>query len=217
MAEQQITYESVLKMFRRTDRLMKMHSAETDRKIQETAAQMKETDRRWEETKREMKESARRVDIAIERMSQEVGNLGSSIGRIIEHMVAGNIVAKFQAFDYEITRCSQRHEFHDCKGLGISGEVDLLLENGEIAILIEVKTTLETADVRAHIERLEKYRKCADLGGFDKRRFIGAVAGAVVSTEVANFARKKGMYVIVQSGEAVEIVTPPKGFKAKEW
>jgi hypothetical protein len=92
-----------------------------------------------------------------------------------------------------------------------------LLENGEIAILIEVKTTLETADVRTHIERLEKYRKCADLGGFDKRRFIGAVAGAVVPTEVANFAQKKGMYVIVQSGEAVVIVTPPEGFKAKEW
>jgi hypothetical protein len=206
MTEQQITYESVLKLFRKTDRRMKMQTAETDRKFQEVAEQQKKTDLAME-----------RVNIAIERASQEVGNLGSSIGRVIEHMVAGNIVAKFQAFDYEITRCSQRHEFHDCKGLGISGEVDLLLENGEIAILIEVKTTLETADVRTHIERMEKYRKCADLGGFDKRRFIGAVAGAVVSTEVANFAQKKGMYVIVQSGEAVEIVTPPKGFKAKEW
>jgi hypothetical protein len=39
----------------------------------------------------------------------------------------------------------------------------------------------------------------------------------VVSKEVVKFAQKKGMYVIVQSGEAVEIVTPPKGFKAKEW
>jgi hypothetical protein len=181
-------------------------------------------DRDMEESRREfdrrMEESDRRhekIDRNLDRASTEIANLGSSSGRVIEHMVAGNIVAKFQAFDYEITRCSQRHEFHDCKGLGISGEVDLLLENGEIAILIEVKTTLETADVRAHVERLEKYRKCADLGGFDKRRFIGAVAGAVVSREVANFAQKKGMYVIVQSGEAVEIVTPPEGFQAKDW
>jgi hypothetical protein len=39
----------------------------------------------------------------------------------------------------------------------------------------------------------------------------------VVSDEVAKFAQKKGMYVIVQSGKAVEIVTPPEGFRAKEW
>jgi hypothetical protein len=199
MAEQQLTYESVLKLFRKTDRRMKVLSAETDRKIQEVAEQQKKT------------------ELAIERTHKEVGNLTSSIGRIIEHMVAGNIVEKFQAFDYQITRCGQRHKFYDCKGLGISGEVDLLLENGDVAILVEVKTTLETSDVRDHIEQLEKYRYCADLGGTDKRRFVGAVAGAVVADDVAKFAMRKGMYVIVQSGEAVEIVPPPKGFKAKEW
>jgi hypothetical protein len=206
MSEQQIplTYKGIRKMVRKVVR-------ESNRESRRAF------DQEMKESQRVFDLRMQRLDLQIEKTSQEVGKLGSSIGRIIEHMVAGNIVAKFQAFDYEITRCSQRHEFHDCKGLGISGEVDLLLENGEVAILIEVKTTLETADVRTHIERLEKYRKCADLGGFDKRRFIGAVAGAVVSTEVANFAQKKGMYVIVQSGEAVEIVTPPKGFKAKEW
>jgi hypothetical protein len=48
-------------------------------------------------------------------------------------------------------------------------------------------------------------------------RFIGAVAGAVIKGDSEEFAHENGMYVIVQSGEAVEIVTPPKGFKAKEW
>jgi hypothetical protein len=92
----------------------------------------------------------------------------------------------------------------------------LFLENGEVAILIEVKTTLETTDVRHHIERLKKYRRYADAKG-DRRRFIGAVAGAVVDGEAADVAHDNGMYVIVQSGEAVEIVTPPEGFQAKEW
>ena len=32
-----------------------------------------------------------------------------------------------------------------------------------------------------------------------------------------DFAHENGMYVIVQSGEAVEIVQTPEGFKAKEW
>jgi hypothetical protein len=102
--------------------------------------------------------------------------------------------------------------------LGTNGQIDLLLENGDVAILIEVKTTLETADVRKHIERLEKYRRWVDSKGKgDNMRFIGAVAGAVIEGEADKFAMENGMYVIVQSGEAVEIVTPPEGFKAKEW
>jgi len=35
--------------------------------------------------------------------------------------------------------------------------------------------------------------------------------------EAATFAQENGMFVIVPSGEAVEIVTPPDGFTVKEW
>ena len=169
----------------------------------------------WEmfrETREQMKDTDRRI----KRMSKEIGALGSRTGRIIESMVKGNIVAQFQALDYDVTQCSQNRSFR-YKDLGIRGEVDLFLENGEIAILIEVKTTLERADVREHIKRLEKYRRYVNATGHDKRRFIGAVAGAIVSDEVADFAIKNGMYVIVQSGKAVEIIPLPEGFQAKEW
>jgi len=76
----------------------------------------------------------------------------------------------------------------------------------------------ETADVKEHIERMEKYRLYADIRGIgDKKRFIGAVAGAVVNNNAARFAQESGMYVIVQSGEATEIITQPDGFTPKEW
>ncbi|MCL2625135.1 MAG: PD-(D/E)XK nuclease family protein, partial [Planctomycetaceae bacterium] len=56
------------------------------------------------------------------------------------------------------------------------GEIDLLLEDGDIAILIEAKTTLKMDDVREHIERLEKYRRHIDSNGNgEKRCYIGAV------------------------------------------
>jgi len=120
-------------------------------------------------------------------------------------------------FGYNVTAHSRDKVFRD-EQTGESGEIDVLLENGEVAILIEVKTKLKTDDVRDHIEQLEKYRRYADEEGRrDKRRFIGAVAGAVAADHVIKYAQKKGLYVIVQSGDAVEIVTPPKGFKAKEW
>jgi len=203
-----LTYEGILEMFRQTDRKFQETAEqmkETDRKIKETSEQMKETDRKFQETDRKIKETNR-----------QIAALGSRIGEIVENMVKGNIVEKFQAFGYVVTRYCRNLSFK-CKKLGIGGEVDLFLENGEVAILIEVKTTLETADVREHIERLEKFRRYVDATSGDKRHFIGAVAGAVVKEEAKLFAQENGLFVIVQSGDAVEIVTPPEGFMVKEW
>jgi hypothetical protein len=132
-------------------------------------------------------------------------------------MVRGKIVPKFRTLGYDVTRYGRNLTFEN-KDLEISGEIDLFLEDGDVSILIEVKTTLETADVRKHIERMEKYRRYADARKRDDaKRFIGAVAGAVVSDEVVKFAHENGMYAIVQSGRAVEIFPTPKGFQAKEW
>ena len=74
--------------------------------------------------------------------------------------------------------------------------------------------TASTEDVTDHIERLEKMRKCADLHG-DKRTFLGAVAGVVVTDEVRDYALNQGFYLIEPSGESFDI-TPPNG-NPKEW
>ena len=201
MSAQQLTYESVLELIRENSReigrVVKEQGAEFDRRMMETDRRQKETDR-------------------IARKAQKiVGDLGCRIGEIVEKMVEGNIVEKFRALDYEIMQCAQNVNY-EYKKLGIRGEIDLFLEDGDVAILIEVKTTLTTLRVRKHIRKIEEYRRYADARG-DKRRFIGAVAGAVVKHEAMEFAHKNGMYVIVQSGKAVEIVKTPEGFKVKKW
>ena len=194
MSEQQIplTYERVLELFQETTLIFQETDRKIDRIVQETNEQMKKTDKK-------------------------IGFLSARIGQIVENMVAGNIVDKFQAFGYDVTECCPHRSFKN-KKLGIVGEIDLFLDNGDLAILIEVKTTLETADVREHIERLQKYRRFVDARGTgNMKRYIGAVAGGVVKNEAAEFAQENGLYVIVQSGDAVEIVMPPDGFTAKEW
>ena len=47
-------------------------------------------------------------------------------------------------------------------------------------MLVEVKTRLTTENVKDHVKRLEKMRVYADLHG-DKRLFLGAVAGVVMT------------------------------------
>jgi len=81
-------------------------------------------------------------------------------------------------------------------------------------MLVETKVTLTTEDVRDHIERLKKMRKYADLHD-DKRVFLGAVAGVVMTSYVKKYALKQGFYVIEPSGETFNI-TSPSG-KPKEW
>jgi len=213
MSEQQqqspLTYEMVLEMFRETREQMK----ETDRLFRETREQFREmsaeTDRQFREAREEMKKTDRQM----KETDRKISALGSRIGEIIENMVGGNnIVKQFQALNIAI-KSHSRYKTFGTGGISESGEIDVFLENGDLVILIEVKTKLTDNDVREHIERIQKYRR---YGG-EKRRILGAVAGAVASKEVIHFAYKQGLYVIIQSGDAVEIVPPPEGFTAKEW
>ena len=185
-----LTAESVFEMFR------------------EVKAMFQETDRKFQETDRKIQETAAQI----KKTHQDISALGSRVGEIIEHMIGGGIVRQFQALGIAINAHSRDKTF-GIRDTDESGQIDVFLENGDIVILIEVKTKPTTDDVRDHIEQLEKYR----LFGNDKRRILGAIAGAVVSDNVIKFAHKQGLYVIVQSGEAVEIVTLPVGFSAKEW
>ena len=218
MSGQQLTFEGVLEYMRqnerKSDRAFRKMRREMRRSMQESAA---EFDRRMAESAAEFAKTRQETDRVLKRTTEEVGKLGNRMGKVIERMLAGdNIIGQFQEkFGYIIDSYSRNKTFG--RGLeGLQGEIDLFLENGDIAILIEVKTTLETKDVRTHIERLEKFRRVADIKG-DKRRFIGAVAGAVIEGDAEKVAHENGMYVIVQSGKAVEILPVPEGFVARQW
>ena len=202
MAEQKqtsLTYERILELFQETAQKMDRMAQEANRRMQELKQQMERTDRQ------------------IERTSKEISSLGSRVGQIVENMVGGDIVEQFRTLGYDVVRIARNVEFGK-DGTSASGEIDLLLEDGDVAILIEAKTTPKVDDVLDHIERLEKFRSHVNRdGNIDKRHFIGAIAGATVKPNVIKFAQSKGLYVIVQTGRVVEIVPTPEGFQAKKW
>jgi hypothetical protein len=191
MSTQPVTYETILETIQR----IALQQEETDRLVKENAAQLKET------------------DIQMKRTDKKISELGNRIGQIVENMVGGNIVSQFQNYGYNVTAISRNIEF-GINGTAPDGEIDVQLDDDDVAILVEVKTKLTVDDVRHHLETMEKYRKCKGDGN---KRYIGAVASTVVDDSVVRFAQKNGLYVIVQSGYAVEILVPPEGFKAKEW
>jgi len=218
MSEQTLTFEGILELFRRGAEELREERREGARRFDESLAKQRaEFDRALKESAAEFDRRIQEADQRMKRTDERIGELTGSMGKVIEHMVAGhNIVKKFQALNYKIERCSRNITF----GLGLpdgkQGEIDLFLEDGNIAIVIEVKTTLKAKNVGKLMEKLERFRSDADKNG-DKRHFIGAVAGAVVEGDAIEIAHENGIFVIVQSGNAVEILPTPEGFQAKEW
>jgi hypothetical protein len=179
-----ITYEQMMALFRESREEMK----ETREQIRETAESLKETKR------------------LVDAIAKENAKLGNRLGELVEAMVEGGVLRMFEEVGYDFDVCTPKLRFGN-RTLNIYGEVDLFLENGDLALLVEVKTNLTVDDVKEHQERLEKFRLVANAKN-DKRQFIAAVGGGVVQENVRVFALKQGMFVVQQSGENVEILVP---------
>jgi hypothetical protein len=170
--------------------------------LKENAEQQKETDRQMKETDRIVKEIGKRL-----------GDFTNSFGDVVEYMIAPNLQEKFRDLGYDFQEASTKHKVRDKKN-DISFEIDVFLQNGDTAMLVEIKANLTIGDINKHITRLEKMRKYADQRG-DKRRFLGAVAGIVVEDNEKEYTLSQGFFLIEPTGENFHITSPSS--KPKEW
>jgi len=171
--------------------------------FQETREQMKETDRKMRETDRKMKETDRKI-----------GELGNRFGELAEHLVAPSIKEKFNELNFTFERMYENLTISDSSKQCIA-EIDIMLENGDTVIAVEVKAKPLQKDIDEHVDRMEILRKGADVRN-DKRKFQGAIAGAIMNEAVRNYAHKTGFYVIEQTGDTVKI-NIPDNFMPREW
>jgi hypothetical protein len=185
--------------------------------LQENAQGMKELRESQKESARQLKETEQILKEDSQRRKEEndkrIGSLTNLFGDVTEAMIAPKICEKFEEFGFSFSRANPNVRFND-RVNGISFEVDIMLENGEKAMLIEAKTKQTLERVDKHILRLEKMRNYANLHG-DKRIFLGAVAGIVVTDEIRDYALSHGFYFIEYAGENFYI-TSPIG-TPKEW
>jgi len=174
--------------------------------LQETDRILKEGAERHKEFEQEMRESKAEFN-------KKLGEYINLFGEVTEYTIAPKLREKFTGFGLDFHRTTREINVRD-KTNGLFFEVDVMLENGDIAMVVEIKTKLTVERINKHMDRLEKMRKYANLRG-DKRIFLGAVAGVVVTDEVRDYALNQGFYLIEPSGESFNI-TPPNG-KPKEW
>jgi type I site-specific restriction endonuclease len=190
--------------------------------LKETARQMKETDQRlakqMQETDQRLAKQMQETDQRLAKrgidLDRQLGELGLRLGDVVEHIMSPKLHEKFATLNFRFSRSSRNVEIRDQNGRHLT-EVDVLLENGDYVIAVEVKTRPSSRDIKDHIKRMEILRTVAD-GHNDKRKYSGAIAGAVVTPQVLAYALKNGFYVIVPSGETVSIEAPD-GFNPRIW
>jgi len=186
-----------------TDRILKELSEDrkgTDRILKELSEDRKETDRELKTLSREVKS-----------VSTSVGRLSHRLGEFVEEAVRPSAVRLFRERGIDV------HEVHQnitAKRDGDALEVDLLVVNNNDVVVIECKSNLGIDDVNDHLERLEKIKRL--LPDHKDKRISGAVAGMVIPENIATYAIKKGLYVIGQNGEHLELRNDIN-FMAKIW
>jgi hypothetical protein len=200
------TFESVWAGLQEVRQILKENAEREKKSSEEWEKQRKEYAENLKETERVLKEQSKSIN-------EKIGSLTNLFGDVTEAMIAPKICEKFEDFGFSFLRANPNVRFND-RPNDLSFEVDIMLENGEKAMLIEAKTKLTLERVDKHIRRLEKMHKYANLHG-DKRIFLGAVAGIVVTDEIRDYALSRGFYFIEYAGENFYI-TSPAG-KPKEW
>lgn len=213
-----ITFEDVWKMFQETNRQFqetKQMFQETDRKFQETDRKFQETDRKFQETDRQFQETKQifqETERIVKDVSRQVGNLTGKWGQFVEEMVAPACKWLFAQWGIPTNEVHQR--VTRLLDNGQQMDIDLLVANTNTVVLVDVKSTLGREDAREHLERLANFKKF--FPRYADCRVVGAVAGLVVEKNAASYARKKGLFVMVQSGESVVLANPPE-FTPRAW
>ena len=168
----------------------------------------------FQETKQFLREMSQETDRQMKETDRKIGRLGNRFGELAEHLVAPGIKDKFNELNFTFEQISKDIKISDSKDRCIA-EIDIMLENGDTVMAVEVKAKPLEQDVDDHVNRMEVLRRRADARG-GRRKFQGAIAGAIMSDSVRNYAHKTGFYVIEQTGDTVKI-SIPKNFKAREW
>lgn len=186
----ELTYDKVMEMFK------------------ENALQMKENERKAQEDNEKLRKQMEETD-------RRLGRLGNRLGDFVEEMVYPGIKEKFNKLGYCFFDVSKSREIDDPKTGKFLAEIDIYLESSDVVLAIEVKTKPTNEDVDYHASRMELIRKKAESLG-DKRKYLGAIAGAIMSKETKAYAIKVGFYVLAQSGDAVKLDIP-KDFVPHKW
>jgi len=213
--------------FKETERLLKQQSQETDKRFQETDKKFQETDKKFQDTDKKFQDTERllkqqsqdtdkkfqETDRKIKAVSTQIGQLGSRLGQFVEEMVRPAVVRLFHDRGFDVRQVLQNLSAQDVQGRIVT-QIDLLVLNTDVAIVIECKSQPSTDDVNEHLERLDAFK--TNFHQYANFCIYGAIAAMVLPQRVNEYAIRKGLYCLAQSGDAM-VIHNETAFVPKQW
>lgn len=174
-----------------------------------------ETDRKFQETKELMEKSSLETDKQFRETDKKLRKLEtlftSQWGKLMESLVEGDLIKLLNErnikVNYTYTRIKGAYQ-------GKQFEFDIIAENGDDIVVVEVKTTLKTDDVKDFIKNLKDFKKI--LPKYSKNNIIGAVAYLQEDSKASAMAQNQGLLVIRATGSSASIVNS-EDFVPKVW
>jgi hypothetical protein len=179
-----------------------------------------DTDQRFKDTNQEIKDTQqilREANLEAGKMIKDLraslGQLGGRLGDFVEEMVKPAAVRLFMERGLEVRQVFQNVARYDDHGQFLM-EIDLLVVDTDTAVAIECKSKCSVDDVAEHLDRLSRFKEY--FPQYAAFHLYGAVAAMVIPDEVARFAYRKGLYVLAQSGDTIQIRNDAR-FQPKQW
>jgi hypothetical protein len=173
--------------------------------------EVSQAQKEFKEAQKELQDAQKQTEREIKAVNVSIGRLSNRLGEFVEEAVRPSAVRLFRERGIDV------HEVHQnvsSKRDGEGLEIDLLVINDKDVVVIECKSNLSLDDVNDHLTRLEKVKRL--MPRYKECRVSGAVAGMVIPDNVAAYAIRKGLYVIGQNGDHLELRNDTV-FVAKVW
>ena len=131
-------------------------------------------------------------------------------GRLMESLVEGDLIKLLKNRKISVDKTMSR--IRAGKNSKYNYEFDILAVNGKEIVAVEVKTTLETDDVKYFIEKLNLFKKI--FPEYSDKTILGAIAYLREDSHSAKYADRQGLLVIRATGSSASIINKEK-FKPK--
>jgi hypothetical protein len=175
-------------------------SAEADRRSAELDRRLAELSEAADLRAAEAEERLARSEAIAAQANQAVSKLSGRWGLFVENLVAPGVVRLFQERGIAVKEMHRRMTADRGR---VHLEVDIFAVDDTIAVVVEVKSRLTRKKVNRFLKDLAQFKVA--FPAYKNYQIYGAVAGIEIDREVERHAYEKGLFVIKQSGEAVEI------------
>lgn len=182
---------------------------QTDEQLRQTDEQLKKTDEQLRQTDEQLKktdEQLKKSDKKWEKISAKIDKLGELYGNSENNK--GEEVEEFFYRYFEKNKNIAGIDFDEVDRNIIASERsehDIVLINGQASALISVKYKLKEKDIDYLIEKeLVRVKHFFHKLG-SQHKLYGGVASYIITPEVEEYAKEKGIYVFGRSGKNVEL------------